>query len=113
MYSFFSSLSLVVESLILELGLKESENGPGQWLMPIILATQEAEIRSIMFKATRAKIKTLSQKHPAHSKKGDGQVAQVVEHLPSKCEALSSNFSARKEGGREGRREGGKMGNNL
>jgi hypothetical protein len=37
-------------------------------------------------------------------------MAQVVEHLLSKCEALSSNSSitGRKKGGKEGRREGRK-----
>jgi hypothetical protein len=34
-------------------------------------------------------LKTLSQEYSAQNR--TGRVAQVVEHLPSKCEALSSN----------------------
>jgi hypothetical protein len=34
-------------------------------------------------------LKILSQKYP--TQKRTGRVAQVVEHLPSKCEVLSSN----------------------
>jgi hypothetical protein len=54
-----------------------------QWLIPLILATWEAEIRRIMVggqslaKVTRAK--------------GTGCVTQVIDHLPSNQEALSSN----------------------
>jgi hypothetical protein len=32
---------------------------------------------------------TLSRKYPTHTKKRAGRVAQVVEHLPSYCKALS------------------------
>jgi hypothetical protein len=44
--------------------------------------------------------KTLSQKYPTHTHthtqaKADG-VAQVIEHLPNKCEAVSSNTSTSK-----------------
>jgi hypothetical protein len=62
--------------------------------MPVILATSEAGIR----RSALAKSETLSQKYP--TQKRAGGVAQVVEHLPSKCEALSSNPSTR-VGGRE------------
>jgi hypothetical protein len=39
------------------------------WLTPVILATQEAEITELRFKASLRKIEILSQKLP-HSKKG-------------------------------------------
>jgi hypothetical protein len=51
-----------------------------QWLTSVILATQEAEIRKVMFSLT------LYQKYSIQ-KRGGG-VAQVVEILPSKLEAL-------------------------
>jgi hypothetical protein len=35
-------------------------------------------------------------------------MAYVVEHIPSKCKALSSNSSTRKKGKEEGRKEGRK-----
>jgi hypothetical protein len=61
--------------------------------VPIILVTQEAEIRRIEFQGQPRQIvaKTLSRRYPIQ--KRAGRVAQVVEHLPSlpsKCEALSS-----------------------
>jgi hypothetical protein len=53
------------------------------WLTPI----QEAEITRIEVQSqTQANSKTLSQKYPTQA----GCVAQVVEHLLNKCEALSS-----------------------
>jgi hypothetical protein len=59
--------------------------------MPVILATQEAKIRRITVQSQPGKVvwKTLSQQYS--TRKSAGGVAQVVEHLPSKCEALSSN----------------------
>jgi hypothetical protein len=51
--------------------------------------------------------KTLSQNNP--TQKRAGGVAQVVDHLPSKCETLSSNPSnTRKKGGRKERRKRGR-----
>jgi hypothetical protein len=49
-----------------------------QWLMPVILATQEAEIRRITIHSQPKQIicETLSQKHP--SQKRAGGVAQGV-----------------------------------
>jgi hypothetical protein len=57
-----------------------------QWLMPVIRATQEAQIRS---QPGQIVLKSLSQKHPTQN--NADRVAQVVEHHPSKHEALSSN----------------------
>jgi hypothetical protein len=56
--------------------------------MPVILATQEAEIRRIVVigQPRQNESKTLSQKCPTQ-KRAD-RVAQVPELLPSKCEAL-------------------------
>jgi hypothetical protein len=48
----------------------------------VIIAIQEAEIR-------KTEVQTLSRKHP--TQKRAAGVAQVVESLPSKCEALGSN----------------------
>jgi hypothetical protein len=58
--------------------------------MPVILATQEAEIRRIEVQSLLKQVvhKTLSQRHPIQ-KRAD-RVDPVVECLPSKCEALSS-----------------------
>jgi hypothetical protein len=61
------------------------------WLTPVILTTGEAEFTRIEIPGQSRKIvlKTLSSKYP--TQKRAGRVAQVVEHLLSKCEALSSN----------------------
>jgi hypothetical protein len=55
------------------------------------LATQEAKIRRITVQGQPEQIvcKILSQKCP--KQKRAGGVAQVVEHLPSRCEVLNSN----------------------
>jgi hypothetical protein len=67
------------------------------WLTPVILATQETEIRRIKALSQFWQIvgEALSQKHPTQNK-ADG-VAQVVEQLPSKYETLSSNPSTTKK----------------
>jgi hypothetical protein len=58
--------------------------------MPIILATQGAEIRRVKVQGQpRPRVhETLSRKTP--SQKRAGRVAHMVEHLPRKCETLSS-----------------------
>jgi hypothetical protein len=40
------------------------------------------------------------QRHETLSEKA-GEMAQVVEHLPNKCETVSSNLQNRKKGERE------------
>jgi hypothetical protein len=61
--------------------------------MPIILATQEAEIRRITVRSQAGQIacEILSRKNP--SQKRAGGMPQVIEHLPTKGEALSSDPS--------------------
>jgi hypothetical protein len=65
--------------------------------MPVILATPKAEIRRIVVPSQPGQIilKTLSQKYPTHKRAGG--VTQVVGHLPSNCDALSSNPSTVKK----------------
>jgi hypothetical protein len=65
--------------------------------MPVILATQEAEIRRIVVQSQPGvnDYETLSQKHP--TQKRAGEVAQVIQHLPSKCKALNSSPSTAKK----------------
>lgn len=65
--------------------------------MTIIPIPWEVEIRRIMFQGQTKQIvlKILSQKHP--SKKRAGCVAQVVEGLPSKSEALNANPNTTKK----------------
>jgi hypothetical protein len=59
--------------------------------MPVILVTQEAEIRRITVRGQPWQIvfKTLSQK--LHNTTRNGRVAKVLEQMSSKHEALSSN----------------------
>jgi hypothetical protein len=54
------------------------------WLTPIILATQEAEIKRLLIRSQPGKIvcETLSQQYP--TLKRDGRLAQVVEPLLSR-----------------------------
>jgi hypothetical protein len=61
------------------------------WLSPIIPATQEAEIRRIAVQSQLGQIvqETLSWKHTTQNRAS--RLLQVVECLPSKHEALSSN----------------------
>jgi hypothetical protein len=49
---------------MLEISLRSWGEARGQWLMPVILATQEAEIRRIMIRSQPRQIvcETLSQK---------------------------------------------------
>jgi hypothetical protein len=63
---------------------------------PVILPTQEAEIRSVYrdLMSALAKFNTLPQKYP--TQKRISRVAKVVESFPSKREALSSNPSTEK-----------------
>jgi hypothetical protein len=73
------------------LGLAKKLNGSWhQWLTPVILATQEAEIRRIM---AQSQPWANSSRDPiskcSFTKKKAGGEAQVVAHLPSKCNTLS------------------------
>jgi hypothetical protein len=65
--------------------------------MPVILATQEAEIRRITVQSYPRQTvhENLSQKYLTQ-KRAD-RVTQVVEYLHSKCEALISNSSVTKK----------------
>jgi hypothetical protein len=67
-----------------------------QWLMPVILSTQKAEIWRIQFKTSLRHMvhKILFQKYPIQKKAGG--VAQVVEHLPSKCEFRPQDHRGKK-----------------
>jgi hypothetical protein len=69
-----------------------------QGLTPIILATQEAEIRRITIPSQLAQIvcEILSSQKNLH-KKGLVGCLKWSEHLPSKHEALSSNPNAAKK----------------
>jgi hypothetical protein len=64
--------------------------------MPVILATQEAEIRKTAVQGQPRQIvrETLSQKLKTQKRTG---VAQMVVHLSSKCEALSLNPNTTKK----------------
>jgi hypothetical protein len=69
-------------------------------LMPINLATWEAEIRRIAVWGQAGQI-VLERPSTPHSKitttKWTGDVAQVVEHLLCKCKALNSNYNPTKK----------------
>jgi hypothetical protein len=64
--------------------------------MPVILAAQEAEIRRIVVQSQPRQIvhETLSQKYSSQNRAGG--VAQVVEHLLRKHEALSAKGKKKK-----------------
>jgi hypothetical protein len=69
-----------------------------QWLTPVILATQEAEIRRIMAQSqSQANSSQDTISKIPNTKKRAGRVTHVVDCLPSKCEALSSNPSTTKK----------------
>jgi hypothetical protein len=59
--------------------------------MSVILATQEVEVRRIKVPSQLGQIvhETVSQKYQTQNRAG--RMTQVLEHLPSKREALSSN----------------------
>jgi hypothetical protein len=58
--------------------------------MPVILATWEAEIRIVVRSQPQAvSSRDFTLKNTQHKKAGGAD--QVIEHLHSKCEALSSN----------------------
>jgi hypothetical protein len=66
------------------------------FLLPIVLVSQESEIRRIVVQSQQGQqgqivCKTLSRKYPTQ-KRAEG-MTQVANHLCSKCEALSSNPS--------------------
>jgi hypothetical protein len=65
--------------------------------MPVISAASGAKIKKITVPSQLGQIvwETLSQKYP--TQKRAGGVAQVVDLLPSKCKALSSNPSMDKK----------------
>jgi hypothetical protein len=64
--------------------------------MPIVLATQETEIRRVRVKSQPGQTvyETLCPKHP--TQKRAGRVAKVKECQPSKHQALSSSHSNKK-----------------
>jgi hypothetical protein len=64
--------------------------------MPVILATWEAEVRRITVQSQTGKVAKPYLKNYTTQNRA-GEVAQVVEHLPSKHEALSSNPSPGKK----------------
>jgi hypothetical protein len=67
------------------------------WLTPVILATQEAQIKRIAVQSQLGQIiqGTLSRKYPTQNRAGG--VAQGVQHLPGNCETLNSNPSTAKK----------------
>jgi hypothetical protein len=61
--------------------------------VPVVLATQEAEIRKIIVQSQSWQVAQAEPILKIPTQKKAGGVGQVVEHLPSKCETLSSNSS--------------------
>jgi hypothetical protein len=69
-----------------------------QWFTPVILAIHETVIRKTGVQSQPWAISSREPILKILNRNRAGEVAQAVEHLPSKCEALSSNSSmARKE----------------
>jgi hypothetical protein len=68
-----------------------------RWLTPVVLATQEAEIRRITVQNQSIQKFVRPYLEKNHHKSRAGGVTQMVEFLPSKLEALSSNPSTRKK----------------
>jgi hypothetical protein len=68
-----------------------------QELMPVILATQEAELRRITGRGQPQENSSQDPISKTPSQKRAGGVNQVVEGLPTRCEALSSNLRATKK----------------
>jgi hypothetical protein len=67
--------------------------------MPITLSAEETEIRRIKVQSqptANSWRDPISKKKPSQERRAGG-VVQVVEHLPRKLEALSSNTSAAKK----------------
>jgi hypothetical protein len=75
-----------------------------QWLTPVILATQKAEIRRIVVWSQPRQIPN-TYKEKRWKRGGGGGVAQLVKCLPCKSETLSSNSSTRRKKDRDGGRE--------
>jgi hypothetical protein len=61
---------LIILILSFDIALKILTSAGGQWLMPVIIATQEAEIRRILVRSQPRQIvhNTLSQKKPSQKK---------------------------------------------
>jgi hypothetical protein len=80
--------------------LNERRNSAGhQWLRPVILATEKAEIRKISVRSQPQQIirDPISKKKKIIKSKSTGRGAQMVKCLPSKCEALGSNPNTAKK----------------
>jgi hypothetical protein len=71
---------------------KKSYLAGHQWLPPVILDTQEAEIGiAVQNQSGQIVCETLSGKYP--TQKRTGRVTEVEEYLPSKLKVLNSNAS--------------------
>jgi hypothetical protein len=75
------------------------------WLMPVILVTQEAEIRRIVVQSQPQANSSQDPISKIPNTKRANRVAQVTECLPSKHEALSTNPSITKKKKKEGGRD--------